>query len=1169
MASDKGLLMKPPGKDTLITYLSEQGLRSIDVEQIYGASDGRLWIKTDVGLDVFHPEETSFQPVEWDFLENTALRTLYEQENGLLWVGTDDGLYQVDPSAGATRRIGADGPMLLSNQSIHAIEQGGDGRLYVGTFDGLNALDFIKGENEIFHSESSSSQYLSEDRISRLFTDRQGLLWVGTWGKELQYLDFQPPTFQHLLVPFAKASNINAIQHTDQALWLGTEYGGLIRYDYQTEEFNQWSTGNGLSSFQVYALELWKNKVWAGKGFKGFLTAIDPETNQLINYTPENSDIPDEEIWAMTIDQDNHLWVAGLRSIYEIKTVDTEGRLVLGRQYTEVRDTTGEVFEIQPRALTVDKNNHLWVGTSDKGLLQFDLSTNTFTHFGPDPEDPNSCPGDYINTVYEDSKGQIWVGTAQGAGRLDQATGQFTILSEEDGLPNNYVFSILEDIPGRFWLTTNRGLVQYLGEGEPMRVFTDREGLPVNEFNKNAGLLSRGLIYYGTVEGMVMANPQWISQNPYIPPVVITKLTYRNRRRNAPAVAIAGITYRDEIRLKYSENILEINFAALNYLQSAKNRYRYQLQGFSKNWVELGESRNITLSGLDPALYTLIVQGSNNDGVWNEVGSSLKIRITPPFWLTNWAFFFYILSGILLLVYTYRYMLRKQVAKEEAKQQQELEEAKMRFFTNIAHEFKNPLTMIFSMAHELEGNEEARAKIIRYGSDIRRLVNQVLDLRRLENRQLPIELVQLDIIAYSRQILTSFEPLARQNSVQLQFNAEDGFVMMDMDRDKWQAILYNLISNAIKYNKNEGVVSIDVSTFYKEDEEFLQVLVRDTGLGIPEEALSQIFDRFYQVDHSVRTVGGTGVGLSLVKELVHLLGGTIFVESKLGEGSEFVVHLPVHKEARVFYSQTEDAGIVLPALSQNGTQRSSVENTLLLVEDNREILQFLEKKFAQYFRVLKAIDGAEGISIAIEEIPDLIISDVMMPKKDGIELLETLKKDERTSHIPIILLTAKSAVEDRIRGLEKGADRYLRKPFIIDELWAHIRSLLGNRKKMQRHFQKQLLGVELSEEPVDPFLSKAQQTVMDHLEDEDFNASQLWKVLNISRTNLYQKLTALTGKSASHFIRDIRLVEGRKLLLTTNLNISEVAYQVGFKDPGYFTTCYKEFFNETPSDTRK
>lgn len=1169
MASDRGLLMKPPGKDTLITYWQKHGLRSLEVEQIYGTSDGRLWIKTDIGLDVSDPEEVSFQPVVWDFLEDKELRALYEEENGMLWVGTDGGLFQADPSVGAILRVGADAAMQLSDQSIRAIERGGDGRLYVGTSNGLNALDFINGENEIFQSESSASQYLAEDRVSCLFTDRQGLLWVGTWGKELQYLDFQQPAFRHLLIPFAEANDVNAIQGTDQALWLGTEYGGLIRYKYITKAFKQWTADDGFGSSQVYALELWKGKVWAGKGMKGFLSAIDPETEQLITYTPENSDLPDEEIWAMAMDQDNHLWIAGTQSIYEIEDLDVNGQLVLGRKYTEINTEDGARAEIRPRALLVDQDNHLWVGTSDIGLLKLDLSTNTFTHFGADPEDPNSCPGDYVNTIYEDRQGQIWVGTAQGAGRLNQATGQFTVLTEEDGLPNNYVFSIVEDIPGRFWLTTNRGLVQYLGEGESIRVFTDGEGLPVNEFNKNAGLLAKGLLYYGTVDGMVVVNPQRMSQNPYVPPIVITKLKYRNRKRNAPAVTIKGINHRDEIQLKYSENILEMSFAALNYFQSAKNRYRYQLQGFSKNWVELGENRSITFSGLDPGLYTLKVQGSNNDGVWNEVGTSLKIRLRPPFWLTNWAFFFYILFFILLLVYAYRYILRKQVAKEKAKRQQELEETKMRFFTNIAHEFKNPLTMIFSMAHELEGNEEARATIIRHGSDIRRLVNQVLDLRRSENDQLPIELVQLDIVAYSRQILTAFEPVARQNSVQLQFKAEDESLMMDMDRDKWQAILSNLISNAIKYNKKEGIVTIAVSSFYKEKEPYLRVLVRDTGRGIPEEALPQIFDRFFQVDHSVRTVGGTGVGLALVKEFVILLGGTVSVKSKLEEGSEFAIQLPIQREARLYTSQMEDPGFMLPALSQNGTQVPRTENTLLIVEDNREILQFLEKKFAEFFRVFTASDGAEGISIAVEQIPDLIISDVMMPKKDGIELLESLKKDERTSHIPIILLTAKSAIEDRIRGLEKGADRYLRKPFIIDELWAHIRSLLESRKNMQRYFQKQLLGAELSREPVDPFLSKAQQTVMDHLGDEDFNASQLQKVLNISRTHLYQKLTALTGKPASHFIRDIRLVEGRKLLLTTNLNISEVAYRVGFKDPGYFTTCYKELFNETPSDTRK
>lgn len=1166
MASDAGLLMKPPGQDTLLQYLPAQGLASRQVNNVFGTADGNLWIQTDLGLDVFDPVAEKFQTVDWPFLQENTIRAFFEDNSGILWVGTSKGLYQIDRPGNSIQRIGARGALQLSSQSVRAITKGADGRLYVGTIDGLNALDFQNNQNEIFQSEAESRQYISEDRVSCLFSDRQGLLWIGTWGRELQYLNFQKPPFQYLRVPLAESNNINAIEHTDSTLWMGTEYNGLVRLNLRTGDFKSWSDKNGLESFQIYALEVWKDKLWIGQGLNGHLACMDPITEQLSIFTPENTNLPDEEIWAITIDQNNHLWIAGERSLYEIEGLRSDGRLVLGDRYRTLINEAGEAFEIRPRSLVVDQNNQLWVGTSNHGLVKLDPVSGDYTLYSADPGDAASCPGDYVNTVYLDQKGRIWVGTAQGLGILDEAQGDFKVIAEEDGLPNNYVFTIFEDPTGYFWFSTNRGLVRYCPPDEDLRAFTVREGLPINEFNKSAAMFWEGEIYYGTINGLVLLYPERIVQNTYVPPVVFTDLMYRNRKSNAPAIEEKAVAYRDEIELSYLENILEIEFAALNYLQSSKNRYRYQLKGFSNNWVDLGERRSITFSGLEPGLYTLKVQGSNNDGVWNYEGASLKIRIIPPIWKTSLAYFSYILVSLLLLVFVYRYSVGMKMAKEEERRKKELDKAKTRFFTNIAHEFKNPLTIMMSMAQELKGHEQVGSTIIRHGSDIRRLINQVLDLRRLENDQLPVEMVQLDMVDFSRQLTTSFEPFARQQAVDLRFSTTAGQIMMDTDREKWMAILSNLISNAIKYNQEGGEVEVNLT----QEQAFLKVEVRDTGRGIPEEALPHVFERFYQVDDSARTVGGTGVGLALVKEFIKLLDGEVWVESRFGEGTCFYIKLPIRQTGRIYTSQEKvDYEMPLVAPTPPKIYPAQLENTMLIVEDNSEILSYLKEKFAKYFTVISATDGEKGISMAIEQVPDIIISDIMMPKKDGVELLETLKNDERTSHIPIILLTAKSAVDDRIRGLEKGADRYLGKPFLLDELWAHIQGLLNNREKMQRYYLRQLEGRGTDNEPIDPFLEKAQKAVLDHLADEDFNVIRLCNVLSISRTQLHQKLRATIGKSTTHFMNEIRLREGRKLLVKSDLNVSEIAYSVGFKDPSYFSARYKEIYGETPTETRK
>lgn len=1166
MASDKGLLMKPPGRDTLLQYLPEDTTFPNTVERIFGTEDGRLWLQMATGFYSFDPLRTSFQSLDWYFLEKNPVRAFFEDRDGRLWIGTDEGLYLVDWLNDSIERVGAKGALALSSQAIRAIQSGTDGKLYVGTMDGLNALDFKKEENTIFQSEAQSSQYISEDRVSCLFTDQQGLLWIGTWGRELQYLNFQRPPFQYLQVPIPEANNINAIQSIDNSLWLGTENKGLVRINLSTKDVKYWSNGSGLGSRQVYALSLWKNKLWVGLGLDGYLNCIDPQKEELSLFSPQNAGLPDEEIWAMTTDKEDHLWVAGEKSLFEVKNLNSDGSLELGRQFTTFSNEEGEPVEIGPRSLEVDQDNQLWIGTAKNGLLKLDLSSERFTHFPSDPNDLSSCPGAYVNTIYEDSKGQIWVGTSTGVGRLDVSNKQFFTLTEEDGLPNNFVFTIFEDRTGHLWFSTNRGLVKYAPENQGVQIFMDKEGLPINEFNQNAGLFKDGKIYYGTINGMVILHPERLVNNTFIPPVVFTNLTYRNRKSNAPAVENSTVTYLEKIRLNYLENILEIEFAALNFHQSAKNQYRYQLKGFSDNWVDLGEKRRTTFSGLKPGLYTLRVQGSNNNGLWNEEGASLQIRITPPFWKTTIAYFLYVLALILFMIYLYRFMLTRKLVQAEEKRQKELAQAKTRFFTNIAHEFKNPLTIIMSMAQELKDNEKVRSTIIRHGSDIRRLINQVLDLRRLENNQMPVEIQQIDMVAFSGQLISSFEPLAQQRSIQLLFSASPEKIMMDTDREKWMAILSNLVSNAIKYNQKGGRVEVNLL----QQQDYLEVEVRDTGRGIPAESIPHVFERFYQVDTVARTVGGTGVGLALVKEFVTLLNGQISLESQMGQGTCFRVRLPIQQEGPLYANREEDDfDTSTHALITEENFIGSSQNKLLIVEDNLEILNYLKEKLAKFFSVISATNGEEGINTAIEEVPDLIISDVMMPKKDGIELLETLKNNDTTSHIPIILLSAKSAVDDRIRGLEKGADRYLGKPFLQDELWAHIYSLLNNRTKMQSYYRKQLLEPESRPKLIDPFLDRAQQAVLDHLSEEDFNVSHLCNTLNISRTQLHQKLKATVDKSASHFMNEIRLREGRKLLLNSTLNISEIAYSVGFKDPSYFSACFKDLYGKTPSEFRK
>lgn len=635
------------------------------------------------------------------------------------------------------------------------------------------------------------------------------------------------------------------------------------------------------------------------------------------------------------------------------------------------------------------------------------------------------------------------------------------------------------------------------------------------------------------------------------------------------------------ITLKHDQNDVVLEYVGVQYNSGDRIQYKYKMEGVHQDWQMVGTERTARFNNLKAGSYTFFVNAANADGVWSDTPAFVHIKVLPPWWLTWWMKVIYFVVVLALAYALYAYQLNRKLEEQERKRLQELDDVKTKMYTNITHEFRTPLSVIQGVAEQLDGNEQAKEAIQRNSYNLLNLVNQMLDLSKLESGTLPIKMMRGDVINYLSYLTESFKSFSDSKNIKLHFLSEVKFLEMDFDPDKLMKIIVNLLSNAIKFTDDNGDVYVQVNIEKAKNQlskwrgaEVLLIKVKDTGIGIPAEELSNIFERFYQVDDgSTRKGGGTGIGLAYARELIKILNGRIEVESRVGKGTIFSVFLPIRKESTLHMKSATDELIQTFRYGQRKEERvlddfvPGVETPLaLVVEDNRDVRDYLYNCLNGNFQLVFANDGAEGIDKAVELTPDIIVSDVMMPRKDGFELCATLKKDIRTSHIPIVLLTAKVDIDSRIQGLQHGADAYIAKPFHQKELLVQLSQLLVERRKLQELYsQKFQTATEHKEE--DQFLKNIIQIIETDME-KSIDMNGLSDALAMSRTQVYRKVKALTGLSPTIYIRRIRLRKSKMLLSTTQLSISEIAYAVGFNEPAFFTRNFKEFYGKSPKEFR-
>lgn len=1077
--------------------------------------------------------------------------------------------------------------------------------------------------------------------ITILLQDKKGGFWIGTCGGGINHFDPSSGQVSHYAHDIANPNGITNDRlwsfHEDRSgqLWLGNAtQGGLHKMDPFNRKISRYFEINNRQVLRMHESRREPGLIWLGMYAQG-IYQLDLKTNQIAPFIHDKTEenVSDNSVYDINEGADGMLWVAysaGRDNAHGVSTQRPNGLL---RRYElqtgKVKDYSLPINGASKSENIIyrvceDKEGFLWLGAGKDGLFRFNKDTEIFKHF--------SLPGKLQQTsesevylIEEDSKGRMWIGDTNENGALflydrekesfssflegykpicfyEDSKGEFWLGTENkgllhfnldkssfqqytvaDGLPSDIVYGILEGSGGNFWLSTHIGLSMF--DPQTKRFITN--GMPSHRFNQALLKYSDGQLFFGGSGILFSFFPDQVRGN-LIPPEMILN-----------GLRISGVPYSEDktsyknsgnITLSHKQNDISFEYKGLHYSNPSKNQYKYKLEPYDLNWIEAGTQQMARYTNLDPGEYNFRVIGSNDNNIWNNTGASVQLLIKTAWWSRWWAYLLYFTFFSAIAYSFYRFQLSKKLGIEERRRLKEIDQLKTSLYTNITHEFRTPLTVILGMTDQLKSSVEDLSlhsatrpleMIRRNGENLLKLVNQMLEVAKLKSGNLQLKLINSDVIPFVKYLCESFHSYAQDKQINLVVFSEIDQLMMDFDSKKLDTIISNLLSNAIKFTASGEKIRVHLNQEFVNNKQFFIIKVRDTGVGISANNVSNIFERFYQVDNSsTRISDGSGIGLAQTKELVELMKGTIEVKSTMGKGSEFTVQIPITSKAlnaECIPRPSKPKVVISFATSETYHEIHEKDEEVplvLLIEDNADVSHYLITCLQENYRILNARNGKQGVEIALKVLPDIIISDVMMPVMDGFEVCSTLKEDTRTSHIPIILLTAKATIEDRITGLEQGADAYLVKPFEKAELMIRLDRLLEIRRRLQKKYSSALVSSQNDGKGVvnkeESFLWKVENIILEHLDDENFSSNDLARSLLLSRSQVYRKLKALTGMSTAIYIRFIRLQKANELLQeAAALNISEIAYKVGFTSPVYFSQIYKKTFGRSPSETRK
>jgi signal transduction histidine kinase/ligand-binding sensor domain-containing protein/CheY-like chemotaxis protein len=1183
--TEKGIYRYNTGTRQLSPFTPLPGIIPLGMMEDHS---GKVWMATQQGFHIYDYSNNQLQYIPYQL---SAIQT-YSGRNYKLGIGETESGKIIVTSLDST--LLAYDPVHHSFQTIvrkvkkNLVYDSGVGNTNLVTAN--NGDRWFTCNGRIFRIDKKSDEIievsdptdLQYPNASALMVDRSGNLWFGKNAKGLCKINLNAPQFiskKNRYTNFETNILVNELGVSVRDLPAGFDnhaFGYIYRHATDTL--------NGVIWIQNYLLGLTEPK----------LVVYDIASKKI---TTKNITLsPNGEV-GINDDHNGKAWSIGINSWrpftinYRNGGIDAES-IDLPALVPDSLFRAGKVA-INP---IVDKDI-MWVMASNANidfgswtLVSIDLRTKKMRCYPivPDNAEPSSSllmmVSDPSNPKY------LWIGTTgNGLVRFDKTNGRSHAFTTDDGLPNNTIYAIVPDDNNNLWLSSNKGITRFDPVTHVIRNFDVTDGLISNEFNRwHSFKLPDGRIAFGGITGYTIFNPADIKDDDFQPQVLLSNLKINNKSLPDSSSLTSSLNALDKLVLPYDQNFLSFEFVSDEYNAPTKINYRYRLTNFDKDWVYARNERFANYTKLPPGNYTLEINASNISGIWSHNIKTLQVIITPPWWQTWWAYTLYILiaAGIIISFFYYR-LRRIRLAQGMILQQQQTEqlkavdEMKSRFFSNITHEFRTPLSLIISPVEKLRAeikDEQTRKTLATVQGNANRLlqlINRLLDLSKLEagNMQLNFSRGRLD--EFIQEMVQLFLPLAERQHIELscdcQFPEEYLF-----EADKLKTILLNLLSNALKFTPAGGKIAV---TGMAGEDKKIRLVISDTGIGIPADKLPFIFDRFFQVDDSrTRLYEGTGIGLALVKELVELMHGKVTVESRQNTGTTFTLVFSVEKagdsNATRWQRETETTIISLPperAIQTNNQKTATPETNLpllLLVEDNEELLSFLRESFERNFRILTANNGVSAFQLAKEELPDLVISDVMMPEMDGYTLCHTLKTDTVTGHIAVILLTAKVSYESRLSGLQLGADDYISKPFHFDELQARIRNLLDHQEKQRANYRAQLQREDpLSQttETENPFLKNIYAIIEDMIDDPQLGASKLAEKNAMSLRTLNRKLNAMTGLTAGDIIRQYRLQKSLGLLKAGH-NVSEAAYMVGFETPAYFSQCFKDQYGVSPRD---
>ena len=1139
------------------------------VAQVLIDNSNQVWTVTNWGTPVVHRLNrlhNRFEAVNLDFTENYNSLRMLQTKDGRLWLGTwESGLLQLHSDGRVEQVLN---PKLTNvGNHIHTLFERDDHCICIGCDDGVICLN----PNTHEWHRLIEQQSLADRFVYAITSDMEGGLWIGTFYGGVNYISPVGKRFEAFSMENGLHGNVIARFCEDRKgrMWVASDDGGLMCYSPKAQHFTNYPHQELLSRQNVHALCVDGDELWIGTYTNGVIV-LNVETGDLRHYMQAQAphSLDNSSSYAICCDSRGDIWVATMEGL---------------NRFDRTRHDFERIGKVDALTIDIDedRDGNLWLSTQGGGLWKYQTRNGQFKTYTHHEGNDLSLPDDQVNCSLVDESGRLWVGTLGGLCLYDSENDHFKLVSLD--VPNHNIMGIVED-QGVLWLSTEKGIVKY--EPKQIQRFTLHDGLVSEQFQPNSCIkASDGRIYFGSTTGFNSFYPYQIKTNSVTPPVYITSVEIMNREERTAEGQPLDLALTKEIVLDYDDaRMLTLSFASLSYCSPEKNQYAYILEGFDRDWNNVGNQNRATYTNIPAGTYIFRVKATNNDGVWSSDEATLTIIVHPPLWWSWYAKLFYLFLIVAAIWYYVRFRLKRAEYRHQREMQRlneqkekEVREARLNFFTMIAHEIRTPVSLIIGPLEKImkrDNPSEDMRVIDRNAHRLLELVNQLLDFRKVEQHSLVMHFAPQNIRQLMMSVSERFTPTFEQGNKSFTVDYPDEHFTAIIDKEAVTKVISNLLTNANKYTNNEVRLSCQVDP----DGEHFRIVVSDNGIGIREEDRSRLFEPFFQAQDNKP---GTGIGLNIVKNIVDLHHGTISVSSEVGKGSTFTIVLPVAQEqseqftADSLRSSDENTAdskqISVKSSANNKPQMVSKQNasTMLIVDDSEDMVSFLGNHFKEKYEVLTAGDGIEALDILRNHEVSIIISDWMMPRMDGAELCRRVRLDPMTSHIPFVMLTAKTDNDSKVEGMDVGADTYIEKPFSIQYLEACIRNMLEMRRRLIEKFSTQPLEpvTEIASNPTDnEFLLEMKKVIEENFSNSELNVNYLAEKLNISRSGLFAKIKTLADVTPNEMIQIVRLKRAAELLLEKKYTISEIGYMVGFSNPSYFSKCFQKQFGVRPMD---